>query len=438
MKLDRFLVEDVRCFKGPQEVRIRPLTFLVGENSTGKTTVLGCMQALADYMYGAHATMDFNRHPYEMGSFREIVRKSKPLLKSFKIGATFADARGCPVTYLAELGQRQGRARADIKNVIWRFGDAGIILSRDLSRPYAGRRRLQPIVNSDRFLEVSIPEPVFSRIQARPWLLPSWLDDHVEERRFVEKLHPYFRRRDTRVFGRFADLPPAGSIAPVRSRPERTYNPFSDTPDAEGTDIPAELASIARRGGKRWTDLKKQLEDFGRETGLFAEIVVRRLGKSGIDPFQLQVKVRGPKANLKDVGYGVSQALPILVHLAQSQATRTSLIQQPEVHLHPRAQAVLSSILIGVLGNNRLGRQRPSRFVIETHSDYMLDRARIEIRKGRIDPEDVSLVYCEPRYRKGTIVHNITFDDMGNMIGAPDTYREFFLRETNAFLGFDE
>ena len=67
-------------------------------------------------------------------------------------------------------------------------------------------------------------------------------------------------------------------------------------------------------------------------------------------PFQLKIKVRGPNSNIIDVGYGVSQILPILVHilsphpLSQWQNTYF-LLQQPEVHLHPTAQAQLSSLL---------------------------------------------------------------------------------------------
>ena len=107
-----------------------------------------------------------------------------------------------------------------------------------------------------------------------------------------------------------------------------------------------------------------------------------------------------------------------------------SLLQQPEVHLHPKAQAEFSSLLV------KLANKGDQSFIIETHSDYMIDRARIEIRKGNIRPEDVSLIYFEP---KGNIVegHNITFDKMANMAGVPSHYEKFFLKETNRLMGFE-
>ena len=107
------------------------------------------------------------------------------------------------------------------------------------------------------------------------------------------------------------------------------------------------------------------------------------------------------------------------------------LIQQPEVHLHPKAQAELSS-LFAQLAN--IGNQS---FLIETHSDYLVDRARIEIRRGNIKAEDVSLIFLEPK-KNVVKVHNISFDKMGNMIGVPPHFREFFLLESDRLMGFED
>ena len=68
----------------------------------------------------------------------------------------------------------------------------------------------------------------------------------------------------------------------------------------------------------------------------------------------------------------------------------------------------------------------------------MIDRARIAIRQKQIKPDDVSLVYLEPKSRGGVIAHNLHFDETGNMTGAPSGYRDFFLKETDALLGFGE
>ena len=108
-------------------------------------------------------------------------------------------------------------------------------------------------------------------------------------------------------------------------------------------------------------------------------------------------------------------------------------MQQPEVHLHPKAQAELVSLLC------QLAIHEDKTFVIETHSDYMIDRMRIEIMNGNFNPEDVSLVYLEPKGSSSQVqVHNITFDDQANMIGVPPGYRNFFMAETHRLLGMEQ
>jgi predicted ATPase len=164
---------------------------------------------------------------------------------------------------------------------------------------------------------------------------------------------------------------------------------------------------------------------------MFSDITVKRHGRQMSDPFQLQVKVRtGPRANIMDVGYGVSQGLPILVDV-RSQTHSVLLLQQPEVHLHPRAQAELASLFVASYKKNN------NHFMIETHSDYIIDRIRILAKKRVIDPDDVSILYFAPE-RNAVRIHNISLDDNGDLEGVPDGYRDFFIRESDRLLGFTD
>src|SRR5207245_6950115 len=137
-------------------------------------------------------------------------------------------------------------------------------------------------------------------------------------------------------------------------------------------------------------------------------IEVIRKGNKESDPFQIGVKSGGPTFNLVDVGYGVSQVLPILVDILQRPAANELfLLQQPEVHLHPRAQSELGSFFAGQAGRKR-------RFVIETHSDHLVDRVRMEVRRRTLRPKDVSLLYFE-REKHGAMIHNIELDKDGGI-----------------------
>ena len=181
---------------------------------------------------------------------------------------------------------------------------------------------------------------------------------------------------------------------------------------------------------EQWGKFKNELVQFGEESGLFKNIEVKQYGNMS-EPFALEVQTRSSTSNIMDVGYGVSQIFPILVNTLGTRRESKFLLQQPEVHLHPRGQAALSSLFARIIEN------RKHSFIIETHSDYMIDRARIEIRKGTIKPEDVSLIYMEPQGRQ-VQAHNIEFDKSGEFKEVPESYRDFFLEETDRLLGYED
>ena len=197
------------------------------------------------------------------------------------------------------------------------------------------------------------------------------------------------------------------------------------------------LASIYLHDKSRWGYLKSSLENFGRNVGLFDEISVRTLGngKSG-DPFQLRIrksgnrkKIKGPWRNLIDVGYGVGQALPVIAELLRDDAPSVFLLQQPEVHLHPSAQAALGSLFCQIAAPER-------QIVVETHSDHLIDRVRMDIRDGKeaLKPDDVSILYFE-RGDLDVKIHSLSLDQEGNVLDAPSSYRRFFLDETRRSIG---
>ena len=444
MNIKKLIIEDVRCFAGRQEFNIRPLTFLVGENSTGKSTVLGCFDTLLRFT-GARtfgADLDFNVEPYQMGVFEDIVRRSTPKKKSFRLGFEFRpENRKEKVTYFLTLVEKEKGSEPIVQEQQFLFPKSEIVFGsaqQEVEGPnrQSGFRRIFEVTDFSEkggikhFRVRGLDEPftrmgVFQVLDYGRFML----------RQEIKNLSPIEKKFQTWVEN-IGELlteilydTPSHSFAPIRSKPQRTYDPLKETTNPEGSDIPMVLMNMFRAEEEAWKELKGNLIEFGKSSGLFTDIHVRRLGKSMGDPFQLQIKVKGPKANVIDVGYGVNQLLPILVRMFNSGPRMTFLMQQPEVHLHPRGQAELSSLLIDLV------KQREHNFIVETHSDYMVDRARIEIMKKRISPEDVSLIYLEPT-GNSVKVHNIEFDEQANLIGAPGSYREFFLRESDKLLGF--
>ena len=445
-KIRKLMLKNVRCFADEQELVIRPITFLVGENSTGKSTALGCMQAMGSMM--GRFEIDFNIEPYQMGAFADIVRRTRSRGTEFQLGFEVQISEDEFVKHYLTLAERETGSEPTVSNqrIIFRDGEielryrhikpgAGLrdAITVEINNSNNGSRKFDVYVDSERY---KYPLP----LQYIFWQIMFELDLKDVGDESMQKLMSFLQKVEGRVDeGLFLRRGLAHqligheriySLGPVRSKPKRTHDPLRSDEDPEGSDVPVLLMNLSKQNPREWEKLKQQLLGFGKSSGLFTDITVRKLGDSINDPFQLQFRVKGPKANLIDVGYGVSQILPILVRIFWSGIDTTFLLQQPEVHLHPKAQAELSSLLI-----DRAMTQHQN-FVIETHSDHMVDRARIEIMNGTIEPEDVSLVFMEPSGNQ-VKVHNITFDKQANLIGVPDSYRDFFLRESGSLLGFE-
>lgn len=475
MDVRKLILEDVRCFAGRQEFDIRPLTFLVGENSTGKSTALGCLQAIYDFTYGRRTGLDFNKRPYQMGAFSDIVKRSNPKLTRFSIGLEIgALKREETLEYTLELSAKETGSEPIVKKqkIKSQFGDVEFVESNQgidehgqtesefFSSLAKSQFEVVDYENDDtraRFTvrlsrqamettALSILRGAKTRIARNEWI--SSLTESNDGTNPYEKAFEKYAVALSRILGGDESLsfkeyltgsfklnegtpPDIYSFAPLRSEPQRTYNPLREEVSPAGSDIPMVLMNVSKAKGALWDNLKERLIEFGKSSGLFTDIQVRRLGKSMGDPFQLQIKVKGPKANLIDVGYGVNQILPILVRIFNSRSRVFFLMQQPEIHLHPKGQAELTSLIIETIN------QEKHRYVIETHSDAMINRARIEMMNGEISPQDVSLIYLEPVGNK-VRVHNIQFDEQANLLGAPQGYRDFFINESDKLLGLSK
>ena len=441
------ILQDVRCFQNEQRGRLRPITLLVGENSTGKTTFLGCYRVLHRMLsrLGIGEFLDFNEEPFAMGSFRDIVRSRRGpsgRIDEFKIGFRVDRAPDDVMSpYELSVTFREKGSEPVASSLRFQFDSDAFLELRsgeDGTVVQIPDRTVEinhlPFAHAMLMLDVLIDTPDWTWIfPGLPNLKP--IADYLHSRfphREVTSRQPAIRRR---VGVWLPHLPELIPVAPLRSKPKRTYDPIRETASPEGEHVPMLMMRLERTDTPHWKSLHDDLVKFGRGAGLFADIKVKRHGKQMSDPFQLQVKVRsGAHANLTDVGYGVSQSLPILVDVLERSDRRREhkcafLLQQPEVHLHPRGQAELASLFVQAF------KQSGNRFLIETHSDYIIDRVRISVRKGLLKPDDVSVLYFEPK-GSAVAIHNMSLDEHGNLLDAPGGYRDFFVKESDKLLGF--
>ncbi len=452
-----FSIKNVRCFAETQDLKIKPLTFLTGENSTGKTTILGCFHIASKLIRSRSfwsGSPNFNRTPYEMGSFNDIVRNipSSGQLSDLSEGKSKSKEQKKPANSEFELGllSEELKAQCIISFKKKTKGEEPNIKSITM-KTFEGNDNPSLTFDYKKFLITGSSKKhktssiLFKDIDKDiidiPYIPPSILLYLIRKKKVVGKtkkaeeshLIKVLKKFESMIHSIFSPFQKSFiTIAPVRSKPQRTYNSMRESMDPEGKEIPMILMLLNANEEKEWKKLYSNLLKFGKFSGLFSDIKVKRFEESTSGPFQLRFEVKGVTSNMIDTGYGISQILPLLVHIFCAPKEYQFLLQQPEVHLHPKAQAELSSLLIQSI------KTKKHSFMVETHSDYMVDRARIEIQKGTISPDDVSLIYLEHTKDGSVKAHNISFDKQGNVLNAPSGYRDFFLKETDRVLGLGD
>lgn len=204
-------------------------------------------------------------------------------------------------------------------------------------------------------------------------------------------------------------------VGSFRLQPERAYYQRSKSDykvDKHGENYPDQILNWERRQSPKFKELKSIL----RELNLLRTIRTRKL-RSGRFELRVQAKSRGAWASLADVGFGISQFLPIIVADLQLPDDSTLVLAQPEIHLHPSVQAAIADYLVTQINEHEKS------YIVETHSEYLLNRIRLAIVKGQLEPSDVSVYYFE-NSADGSIMHSIEFTKDGQIRNAPKGFFE--------------
>lgn len=195
-------------------------------------------------------------------------------------------------------------------------------------------------------------------------------------------------------------------LGPFRKPPERWYVFSGTTPRDVGF------------GGQSLPDLLFRQDDVLAETNDWLErlrigyrITARSLGGPGSDLFELRLldtrRSGSVEVGLSDVGFGISQILPLVV---QSLVAKNQIItvEQPEVHIHPRLQADLGDLLIEAIEE-----PRGNQFIIETHSEHLALRLQRRVREKKIAPDAICILYvC--RRENGACVLPLKLNEEGD------------------------
>lgn len=211
-------------------------------------------------------------------------------------------------------------------------------------------------------------------------------------------------------------------VSPLRAHPKRYYmldkaklNLTLDTLDGDA------IAEVLKDNKQITDSVNVWLSKFGVQVNVegFKEVI-----------HHLMVKQNSLNLDITDVGFGISQVLPVIIQGFLSVKASTTIIEQPEIHLHPKMQADLADLFIDIVKNSN-----GKRLIIETHSEYLLKRLRRRISEGKINSSNVSICLISPQTDdSGAEVNNLAIEQKGFFDWPIDFYGGEILKDTTEFL----
>lgn len=214
-------------------------------------------------------------------------------------------------------------------------------------------------------------------------------------------------------------------LGPLRRQPERVYSWNQAQPGDIGLDgrrtIDALLAS-AKDSKPDHNSTLMRVSQWLQKMNLAERLRVCQVGSSN-RYHEVMIDSQDIAANLRDVGMGISQVLPVLTIAFFAPTGSTVVLEEPEIHLHPLAQSLLAELFAEV------SLERKIQFIVETHSEHLFRRMQTLVARQKIKPEHCAMYFVE-RDTEGSHLHHLALDDYGRVKNWPPQFFGDALGET--------
>lgn len=389
-RLEWFQVKGFKSHRAGSRVDFRALTVLAGANSSGKSSVMQPLLMLKQTLH---------EDRYDPGP----LKLDGPNVEFSETAQFFTrDTRKFPIKLTLGLQQ---------SDVVLTYGRAGqgVQLKSTKVRDHDG----EETEFTDRTTLSADQVPAYTSqnafiMQARSTLGVRW---QVARRGIAHGIE-FAIGADT-AWASFGALPAVDGISDAllkmihlsghRGNPSRRYPRTFNTSEARPGLFHEQVAALVAHWKKSDHKAFAQLQLAVQTVGLGSMIEPVDIDATSID---LHIsRTRSPSGgdaadlvSIADVGFGVSQSLPVLVALIDAKPGQLVYIEQPEIHLHPRAQVGVADLIVEAS-------RRGARVVIETHSEIILTRIQYHVAKGTLPPKDVLVHWfaCDPKTGDTTV-----------------------------------
>ena len=423
--LTELKLTNFRIFDDEVTVRFRPITILIGRNSSGKSSIVKFLLMLQQSLDpGRSQFLTSDGDKVSLGALPGL-KNSRTTRRNLTFQVNVTDSTDMSNRFLEE----QLNSDLDLKSddLIYTAGGS-ISYSRRTNTSKASFSISEKTTNkaSMRFTHDGLEGLSFWEISQPPELqesLRARQQGRITRRtnrqfqRHLEMVDEFFARFELISIVRY-QFDAIRHLSPVRADLDRVIvasSPAHDDVGQRGEFVLSHLQTIIHNDRDRYEFIRPHLE---RVIGI--ENIKFKTSSRFVSEALAKNTTTGAEVLIADFGFGVSQCLPIFVQGVLMAPNTTLMVEQPEAQLHPTAQLELGSYFAD------LWKQRNVASIIETHSDNILLRLRRLIAKGELDHEDVSIAYFTIDEERGNmpIIKNLAINEDGSMeSGLP---MEFF------------
>lgn len=415
LKLDNF-----KIWRSTGPLRLAPLTLLLGTNSSGKSSLIQSLLLIRQTVKNDDPSLDLNLgnpdsdipDSVTLGQFKDVLCRSasaSPSTPANQIGIEFrwAEHSDGSDSSLFSARYRKGRGNsAELEMLRLGKDQQGFTVIRKKTGIYQ-----LSLANQHRRLGQSAdfrPERSFTFSDATLHKLGAQAET-------IKNVGPELLDELSRII----------YLGPVRRLAQRDYVWSGRMPAHIGDDGAKAIDVLIASG----VEYQKQTNAGTPITGdaqLFEHsikwlktmnladgLAVKQLGRSA--RYELQIINHYEASNLKDVGVGVSQVLPVIVAALFAQPNHIVIVEEPESHLHPLAQSQLAELFASI------SQERGVQFIIETHSEHLLTRLQRHVAEQRIEPETLAMYFVERDGTKAKI-NALKLDDYGEISNWPPNF----------------
>lgn len=432
--LTRMRLQGFKSWHDTGNVELRPITGIFGANSSGKTSLLQALLLLKQTADSPDRSLTLHfgspKTPVNLGSFLDVAHGHKSR-GTLDISLDWETDDPIEITdpsndnqivvesdnlgFQTQIGYKNGTKGAStyVKEMTYRVGNI----------PFGMHQKLRN--RSEYELRSRKGSFQFKRVQGWPGVL------HGPDKcyGFPDQVRAYYQNA-----GFVADLELELEICldrvhylgPLRESPLRVY-PWSgaqpiDVGSRGEAFVDAILASgaqgntIKRGQGVRSLSLAEYVAWWLQKLKLVHEFRVKPVAK-GSRLYEVRVRrfPTSPEALITDIGFGVSQILPVLVLCFYVPEGSTIILEQPEIHLHPAVQSGLADVLIDA------HKKRKVQIFLESHSEHLLRRLQRRMAEEKITEQDVGLYFCKA-YSSNSTLTALKIDPDGTIQNWPEDF----------------